>query len=196
MGASTEEAYNSMMNYMQQVAPEQFKDQQAKYMPGIGVAKVPIAEKDREALTSYNVLQKAVQDAEHFQRTTAGALGTFPGSANDAVAESKRQAIVLELNKLHGLNRLNDTEYHAYMNSVGSPGSFRTQKSVDKFKELAGQINRSQQSMYSSLGMTPFGRPNMDQQAQQWAQANPKDPRAQAILQKLSGNPTSVARNQ
>ena len=186
--ANTESSYVAGMNYMQRMNPEYHKDLQAKYLPGIGVSRVPVTENDRQAMTSFNNLGKMIDDAQNFQRTTAGTLGTFPFSKNNAIAESKQNAIMLELNHLHNINRLNDTVWDTYKADVSNPGSFFTQKSLAKLGELGQEIKGHQTTLMSSLGVTPFKKASQDQQAMAWAQmpANQNTPQARAILTHLS----------
>ncbi len=187
--AGTEQAYMNHMNGLHVVAPDYYKDAESKYIPGIGVARTALSPENRSELTSYNELDKAITDAENFTKTeghTFGGvnipfIGNVGQSAADTVAQSKRGAIVLELNNLHNLKRLNDHEYDTYMRAVGDPGAWRSGKAIASFEELRNQVNRHKTAAYQNLGITPFAQSPEDQKAAAWLKANPNDPNAAGV---------------
>lgn len=176
----SESGYVNKLRVMEQVKPEMYKDMQSKYIPGVGVSRIPLTPEDRSTLTGYDQLGHAINDAISFQKTHGF---TVPGTKADAEAESKRNAIILELNTLHGLKRLNDNEFDTYKESVSSPGAFMQGRAAAKLGELKNQIDRHQKTEMMHLGIVPFHQAPQDQQAIAWAKANPQDPRAARILQ-------------
>lgn len=186
-GASgTEAQHVNDIETMKQVHPELAKEMEGKYIPGIGVARRPVGPDDIKELTNYDALGKRINEAIHFQKTEAGSLGTFPGSAANARAQNIQNSIAAELNKLYGLNRLTETEYHNFMQQIPNPGSFRSSASLAKLGDLQGQLEDRKQSVLTGLGVTPFKKAQNDQVALSWAQANPNDPRAKQIMQVAS----------
>lgn len=154
--AGSEQDFINNMKIAEQVKPDYYKDMQGKYIPNVGVARTPVTEADRKALTGYDSLGGAIQDAIKFQTNDAGTLGTFPGSSANAVANSKRSAIILELNTLHGLNRLNDNEFNSYIKSVPDVGSFFSSRSLSQLGELNQQLQIHKAAEMKNLGITPF----------------------------------------
>jgi len=180
----TEQQHIADMEVMSRVNPTLYKDMQSKYIPSIGRSRIPLSDTDRKTLTGYDSLGNAITDAINFQKNEAGPLGTIPGTAANAKANSIRNSIVLELNNLHGLNRLNDNEYKTYLNSVPSPGSFFSTRSLAMLGELQNQIQHHKQAEMGHLGVIPFQKTNNDQVAMTWARQNPGDPRAAEIMRR------------
>lgn len=180
-----EAAHVKELQVMQMVRPDLYKDMEAKYIPGVGVSRVPVTEKDRDALKTYDDLEKSVNEAIDFQKHEAGSLGTFPGSANNARAQSIKNSLVLNSNKLAGLNRLTEQELRLFQESAGDPGSFRTAASLAKFDQFKKEIQRKKQTEMMHLGVTPFQKAPTDRVALEWANANPNDPRAKQIKSRL-----------
>lgn len=169
----TEQQHLAEMSVMQQLRPDLFKDMQSKYLPGIGTTRIPVTEKDKESFGAYDEMQKAVNDAKAFQAE----VGTVvPGSSNSARAEGKRQAIALAMNKLNGLNRLNETELHAFQGMIDGIGGFRTGRANAQLDELSNQIQRKKQTEMSALGVVPFKQAASVDQAKVWARQNLNSP--------------------
>lgn len=183
----TEQQHIGELQVMQQVRPDLYKDMEGKYIPGMGTTRVAVTAEDKKALGAYDEIQKAVNDAKAFQTTQVGPLGTLPFTANNDIANSKKNAIALGLNKLNGLSRLNEIEYNNFMNSVNNIGSFNSGRANAQLDELSNQIQRKKQSEMQALGVMPFKKASSNQQAVAWAKANPTDPRAAQIMQMTGG---------
>lgn len=165
----TEQQHVAEMNVMQQLRPDLYKDMQSKYLPGVGIARVPVEKANKDAFLAFDEMQKAVNDAKAFQAN----VGTvIPGTPNAAAAESKKQAIALAMNKLNGLNRLNEAELRSFQGMIDGVGGFRTSRANAQLDELTNQIQRKKQSEMGSLGIVPFKQAQSTQQAKIWAQQN------------------------
>lgn len=185
-GSGSEGAFTSALGKAQQFAPELYKDYQSKYLPGVGVAKVPVTPADRDALEGFNSLGKRLDQAIAFQDSVAGKGGVWTPS-NRAMAQNLKNSIVVEMNKLTGLKRLNEYEFDNYTNQVGDIGSINTGGLSTKLRDIKQQLGQHKSAMMNSLGVQQFQKPNADQAAAAWAAANPKDPRAVAIQSRLRG---------
>jgi soluble cytochrome b562 len=179
----TEQQFLGEQQAMQQIRPDLYKDRQAKYLPGVGISKVAIPQKDQDGLRGYDELLGAIDDAQafHQQGTVAGAAGI--GTAAYQTAQTKNNNITLAMNKLHGLNRINDHEYTNYKSNTPDTGSFFTAGTNAKFDELRRQVQAQKQNDTLHFGITPFQKGFSDKTAMAWAQQNPNDPRAKAIMQ-------------
>lgn len=179
----SEQQHISEMQVMQQVRPDFYKDMESKYLPGVGTTRIAVTPSDKESFRAYDEMQKAVNDAKAFQAE----VGTvIPFTANAATAEGKKQAIALAMNKLNGLNRLNETELHAFQGMIDGIGGFRTSRTNAQLDELTNQIQRKKNTEMQALGVQPFRQSGSNQQAIAWARANPTDPRARQVLQLAS----------
>lgn len=114
---------------------------------GIGLANSEDDAKEaKKTLTSLQQIDSNIDRALKFMKETGPTFGGavhVPGvgdvgyrSAQDAKAESIRNSIILELNKLHDLNRLNDNEFKTFKTMVASPGSLRQDKALALFMNL------------------------------------------------------------
>jgi hypothetical protein len=182
----TEQDYIGNMQAMQVLRPEFFKDMQDKYIPGVGKSRLPLSPQNKQAFQAYDEMQKAVDDAKAFQAELPG-YGTLPFSANSDVAESKRNAIALAMNKLNGLNRLNETELKAFNGMIGKLGSMQSGRANAQLDELSNQIARKKKSEMDSLAVVPFQKSSTNEQARAWLKQNPGDPRAAQVQQMLGG---------
>lgn len=182
----TEQQHIADLETLRQVNPKLRDEVERKYIPGVGVARIAPTSAQREELMSYDTIGHRLNEAENFARTEAGTLGTFPGSAANAKAENIRNSLAVELNKLYGLNRLTDNEYHNFKSQIPDPGSFFNSRALKRIEDLKGQLMARQKSVSNQLGVTPFKKPPTDATAIAWARANPNNPNSAKILQVAS----------
>ena len=150
----SEAKYKVALNSAQQINPELYKDAQSKYVPGIGVASHPVEKADTERLSNLNALipliDRAYADQEKYGKTGAWTV------QNRADAEADKNAIQVSLNKLTGLNRLNDREYQNYGQQIGNIGGINAGGTLETLKRLKEQSESDRNSSISSMGITPF----------------------------------------
>lgn len=181
-GTSTEEGFNSNLNNLRILSPEMAKDLQEKYVPSVGVAKVPLTPENRSTLVNYDTLSKNIDKAIEIQHE-AGLVGDWTPQ-NKANSESIKNALNVSLNELFNQKRLSPTAYENYKEQIGNIGGINFGGTMQKLKNLKQLMKSNQQSMMSQYGITPFGN-NPNSQAIQWANANPNDPRSLKIKQAL-----------
>jgi len=187
--AGTEQAHLNEMQVMQQVNPTAYKELQARYVPGIGVAKIPLRPQTVDELSAITSLNKKVKAAMDFQiGARTGLLGTFKGSEAHAIAQSMREGILVEMNKLYKLNRITEIEYENFKHQVPEIGTFQNAATMAKLEQLSKQIEEQQQTTLNSYGVMPFATNTRDEQAAAWARANPNNPLSKQIMATQLGN--------
>lgn len=164
------------------LAPDQYKDMQSKYIPNVGMARVALTPDNRSEVTSLNALNDRVDQARDFQKNIAGNVGAI-SPENRATAENLKNSIGVELGKLYGLKRLNDTEYHNYMDQVGNIGNPNMGTAAVKLDDLKKQVQGRLDAVTTGLGVTPFAKSSKDNAALDWAKKNPTNPLAVKIFQ-------------
>ncbi len=154
----SEAQYKVLLNAAQRINPDVYKDAQEKYIPGIGVTSHPADQKDRERLANLNELKPLIQQAQNDYGDLSSWYGKWFGK-DKATLEADQNALQVSLNKLTGLNRLNDREYQNYGAQVGNLTGMQftgaTQETLDK---LMSQAQKDIDSHMISMGVTPFGQ--------------------------------------
>lgn len=112
------------------------------------------AEDTRKSFDHLQLIQKQLSDMQKFTKDVGT---TVPYSANDYQSDSMRNSVVLSLNQLHDLNRLNEYEFNTYLKQVPKPGAIRTavaQKQIGTLQKLIAQ--KMQAEMQNHLeGVNP-----------------------------------------
>ena len=181
-GANSEQAYNQQLSNMAMLNPEIYKDMQAKYVPGVGVAKVPLTPENRTELQNFENLSKSLNEAMSIQKKAGNAGAWTPELRKDA--KDVKEALAISLHELYGLKRINDIEYENYKDQIGNIGGVNFGTTLRGLQNLQSQVNSKKSTAFKQLGISPFGGgSNMDQQALEWAKKKPHDPRAAKIRQ-------------
>lgn len=182
-GSETQHVQN--MQIMQQMNPEMHKDMQAKYIPGLGVARVAPTPADREQLTNLDEMDKGIAEAKNF----ASNVGTtLPLTANNQKAQDIQDRLQLSIGNLVKLKRINEFEAKKYTEMARNPGAWRTGAAIQSFDDLQRLSSDSKASLMKNLGVIPFQQQTSDQQALAWARSQPPgNPQAQQIIQLAGG---------
>lgn len=179
-GTRTEDEATGQMNQLKVVDPKMAEDLQKRYLPGIGMAKVPISEAQRKTLTGVTDFKSSIDQAIK----TAIDGPTMHGTKASAVANTLRDSLILRISALHGINRINEHELKMANEMVPAPGDVWSSKAIAQLQELKRLATEKESAEFKGMGIVPFKTQPLDQQAMAWAQANPNDPRAQQIMQK------------
>ncbi len=142
------------MNNAQRFAPDVYKDLQSKYLPGIGVANVPVPPADREAMTGFNIFKQRIADAVAFQERSGKSGSWTPETIKEA--NNLKLSLTGEMNKLSGLKRLNAVEYENYKKQVGNIGGINAGGTLTGLKDISRQLDQHIGAMAGSLGVRPF----------------------------------------
>jgi hypothetical protein len=187
----SEAGHTNWLNTLQQlqnqgvaaVAPI-IKEAEAKLLPGIGTTKIVPTDKDREALANNSATKAALSELQAL--ATQGP--TLPGSKADSVNKTKMAALQLQMKNSYQLGVLSETDYKMLDRLVSDPGALWTGKSLENLEATKKSVDQKTESVYNKLGVTPFSKSQQSPQvteALKWVKANPNDPRAASILQKL-----------
>lgn len=150
---SSEEAYLNKLQNLQMIAPELHKDAQAKYIPGIGVAQLPVDEKMHESLQHLDALDNKLDKAINFAKKVGT---TYPLTEHNQEANDLQNSIQLDIGKIHDLNRINEWEAKKYEKMIGNPGQIRSGTAIQSFKDLKDEIRMKRQATLNGLHVTPF----------------------------------------
>ncbi len=146
----------TLLTYKRQFDPQGAADFEKRYIPGVGVANVPIADKDRETLAKKTELQSLLGEADAFLKKSGTTGPILP--ANRAEGEGLQNRINLRMGELVDLTRFTPEENKIYRKSVpmlggGMGGTHFTgsdQKLLDSLKQ---ENNDSLNTFYKQKGL-------------------------------------------
>lgn len=177
----------AMLNYMRAMNPEMAKQYEPLYVPGVGMAKAPVSEASRKQIGGYQDVMRNINEALNFKKTHPGAAMS-PGDR--AQAQTLMSNLSNQVRTAEDMGVFKESEAKMMQGMLGSsPADFTANITTNpKLKEML----HLKQSEYNNL-LKIHGLPvqqqaapqNSQQQAMQWAQANPKDPRAAKIMSML-----------
>jgi len=155
-GSGTEAQFKTVLDNARRINPEVAKTMVAGYAPGVGYTDKPTNPADLDRLSNMTELaplvDKAIADQESY-----GKFGAW-SPTNKANAHSDQAAIQVSLNKMTGLNRLNDREYQNYGEQVGKIGGMNLGGTLQTLKNLKAQLDSDRNSSITSMGITPFSQ--------------------------------------
>lgn len=106
------------------------------------------AEETQESIKAIANLKGLVQQAKDFQKNVGR---TMWNSDNDKIAEDIQSGIVLNLNKLHGLNRLTDREFVENNRMAPNPGAWRQDRAAKGIGFIEKMIKDVEDAEYLKL---------------------------------------------
>lgn len=118
-------AIDHMLGYMRVVNPEMAKEMQSRYVPGVGLAHVPVPEKVRGDIVAKEQLSKAMSDLQMWAQKHSGSLS--PSSINEGrtmaanVQNLYRDAInggVFKQGEQAFINSIIDSDPTKFFNSI------------------------------------------------------------------------------
>lgn len=149
-----ETTFNQALTLSAQRAPEMYKDAQARYLPNIGVAQIPIdpdGRKEVELNQEYSdLLNRSAQFQKSLPLNRAAITPDQVGQAN-----ALRQSFVELGTRAQGINRLNESEIKL-ANDAFSPGKLSYQSSLSAINTLQGATNGRKQLLLDKYKITPF----------------------------------------
>ncbi len=189
--ANTEQAFlnhNKALQAASSYSPilgSQYKENQTRYLPGLGVASIPVLPEDRKQLTNYNDFGKSLDKALAFQQSGPGAnVGAWSPSHRAQASQIMGELISSAGPMLLEMKRFNPELADTITASIKNPGSFDLFGSnAAALKQAAQYTDQLKNTKMRDLGIQPFAKAPADQAALKWAQQNPTDPRAAQIMQ-------------
>lgn len=167
-------------------APEAYKEIKDRYVPGVGLASVPVPDKIREQLTQHQTLNNTVADAMNFakQHTTLNPL-------SEGYAQSTAKGIALQAQVrealLNTVYRDSEKDLLEDLSPRNLGGIFKKQ-TLAKLKTISENNIRSLNDIKHAVGLKSqlSVNANPDAAARAWAldPKNATDPRAKEILKR------------
>ena len=186
----TEEDYLKNLALAGQMNPAVADKMEKKYIPGKGVYRKPVTEKEFDQINAIDNFKKLAQHAEHFAKTVGT---TVPGSERDAEAENIRVGLYESIPKIRGMDASTDAKLDLFSKLFSSPGAFRTGKFLTQLREVYHDTVAREKTLNDNLGFMPFKKQPNTEDARAWANQNinSKDPntknKAMRIMQSLGG---------
>lgn len=151
-----ENSFGQKLSMLQRFNPSMYKDLEAKYLPGVGVAKIPVPEKEREAMAKMSDFKSKVNEAINFQLTQSGAGGAW-SPTNRADASRMKNDLISSYNDVKGLNRFTGEEAKLYEGIIGDIGSVNPSGSVaTNLEHLKRGIDNKEAIQARAYGVVPF----------------------------------------
>lgn len=185
--SSSEQGYKHKLDAYKVIMPDRYKQEVDLYLPGVGVASTPISEKVRGDISARKELSTKLAVLENFAKENQGSWSpatiqrgkVLAGEAQNAYRTGTHQGVFKEGDQkfIESIVPSDPTKYLA------------SQRTLPAYRELRDSNNRAMQILIKSYGVTPFkgaqGSSPSNEAAMKWLKANPNDPRAAAVRQKL-----------
>lgn len=186
MGAGNQDP-DKTISYLRAVAPEQAKEIEARYIPGVGIGSVPIPEKPRSEIIARQTLQEQVHKLRSWAQEHSGSLSldeiNYGKALANAVQDSYRRA--------NGQGVFREAEAKFVEGVVDKdPSKFLNEYRTDpKYKALEDSNLVELNGIKKSYGLPQATQSAVlapkEQEYYKWAKANPSDPRSAAVLKRL-----------
>lgn len=167
---------------------EGYKDLQSRYMPGVGLAKIPVTPDDKKQMVNLENLDQNISHAIALQKQV-GDTGAWSVN-NRAGADNIKQELLVSLNELYNAGRLNEHVYNNYQKQIGNIGGVNIGGTLQGLKNMQSELQTRKQAIYGSVGLrAPMAPQSLteNEKAVAWARdpRNLNDPRAAAIKKQL-----------
>jgi hypothetical protein len=153
----SEQEHFQNLSQLQMMNPELYKDQEAKTIPGLGVAGITPTPGDKEALGTLDKFQADLKNATDFQKNTAGLAGAWTPTNRDTADRLKAQ-LVTSYGLLNDSKRPPSPETQKlYEEVIGNIGSINPSgKVLDGLNQLNDSVNAHRNVIANDLHVTPF----------------------------------------
>lgn len=179
----------SRLQVLRMLNPEAAKDLASRYIPGIGVASVPVPEKTRDEVVARESLQRQVSNLRDWAKAHTGELKYLdPKDVNygQALSNSVQDAY----RRANGQGVFREAEANFVKGIVADdPTAFFNKVRVDpKYKALEDSNEMALNGLKQGYGLPQASRESRLTPEQQgfvhWARQNPNDPRSKVVLKK------------
>ncbi len=171
---------------MRVLNPEMAKEMETRLVPGVGMAKIPVPQEIRTKLADHQVFETSLKDLEHFVKTNTTLIPGTPAYNTGAQKALTLQSMIRE-GKLGTVYREGEQPLLDKFINSNPAGAMRMMKTLPQITELLHANTRDVDNLKRSVGLPVKAQVDPRVQAEAWAKANPKDPRAIAILKAHQG---------
>lgn len=155
-GQGAEGQLNAQLQNLRVVDPERAKEIESRYIPSIGIAKVPLSDGDRKAVEGLSNFQNILKEAKELD-ARVGRVGAWTPS-DRADAGRIRADLISSYNDVKNLNRFTKNEENLYESVIAPLGDSNFTGSVKhSLEQLDKTVSTKQQLRYKQLGIQPFG---------------------------------------
>lgn len=184
--SSGESAYQQKLQDLSVLAPERYKIEEAKYLPGVGVAAKPVPEDVHKKLTVAKDLSEKLAALENFSRNNQGTifdqkiLNTGKAMAADASS-------ALRLAQEQGVFKPSDQHFIESMIPKDPSAFFANYRTIPKYQTIRKLNDQSLNGYLKAYGVKPFEdqQSSQNQAAMAWLKTNPDHPKAAEVRKKL-----------
>lgn len=176
-----------MIGVLRVANPAMAKEMEGRYVPGVGMATIPVDAKVREELSGRETLQKEVGNLRAWSQKHEGSLSPADMAYGKALAASVQDAY----RRANGQGVFKESEADFVKGIVAAdPTAFFNKLRVDpKYKALEDSNESALNGLKKSYGLPQANRETRLSPQQKsfldWARANPKHPKSALILKKL-----------
>ncbi len=159
-----ETAYQNQMQRMRLINPDLGKDMENKYIPSVGVARVPIPDKLREKLATQGDLSHKLAELENFAREHSGTV-----MDREIVNRGKTMAAnvqsALRVAQDQGVFKESDQKFITSMVDSDPTAFFGKVRTIPKYQEIRRQNDDSVKAMHKAYGIKSFqsSQPSQEQ---------------------------------
>jgi hypothetical protein len=137
-------------NINQEMLPDEMRDRAVR-LPNGNLGLSPTKEDAAISRKAFTSLGSMDQQLNQFLATMKRIGPTVnPWGADAATSEAARSNIVMELNHLHDLNRLNELEYNSNMAQVPTAGTWRPNRALAQIMSLKQLVKNKQEAEMSN----------------------------------------------
>lgn len=156
-GGSTnsESTFQNRLNTIRMLNPDLGKDMESKYMPGVGVASIPVPEKQRDKILASTTLAKKLAELENFSRDNSGTLF-------DPAVKAKGHALANDVISSYriatdqGVFKPSDQAFLEKSLPTDPTAFFAKYRTIPAYNEVRRLINESNAQTQKAYGVKPF----------------------------------------
>lgn len=151
---SAEQGYQDKMQNMRILNPDLGKDMEAKYLPNVGIARVPVPDKLREELTTRKDLSDKLAQLENFSREHSGSLDPTTVARGRAMAAQVQDAY--RTAHQQGVFKESEKKFLESVLSHDPTVFFSKVRALPGYQEARKFNDQTTKQFYKSYGIKPF----------------------------------------
>lgn len=154
-GAEGSEAgFKSQLQAFRQLDPARAKEMESRYIPGVGIASKPIAEKAVEQIAARKSLNNQIQELIDFANKNSGSVNLKVVNEGKALAAQVQDAY----RRANGQGVFREAESNFVKTIIDSDPTkfFKNLRTVPKYQQALKVNNIELQNLYKAHGVEPF----------------------------------------